>query len=74
MSSFHKVEISLWANKDEKFGNDAHANWLNYSVQHRRMAHFRIVISHCKTYVTMNDKEAFDYFLDTWKHYKRVIY
>jgi hypothetical protein len=74
MSSFHKVEISLYANKDEKFGNDAHANWLNYSVQHRRMAGFRIVISHCKTYVTMNDKEAFDYFLDTWKHYKRVIY
>ena len=74
MSSFHKVEISLYANKGTKTANDAHANWLNYSVQHRRMAGFRIVISHCKTYVTMNDEEAFNYFLDTWKHYKRVIY
>jgi hypothetical protein len=74
MSSFHKVEISLYANKGTKTANDAHANWLNYSVQHRRMAGFRIVISHCKEFVTMNDEEAFKYFLDTWKHYKRVIY
>ena len=74
MSSFHKVEISLYANKDTKTANDAHAHWLNYSVEHRRMAGFRIRISHCKQFVTMNDEEAFNYFLDTWKHYKRVIY
>lgn len=74
MSSFHKVEICTMMDRDNKIGNDAHANWLRWSVQHRRMANFRIMLSHCKTYVTMSDGEAFEYFKKHWPYYNRILY
>jgi len=71
---FARVEIVPYSHRSDKVGNQAHADWLNWSWQRFHITDSRAKLSHDKTHVDFTCEHALKEFEDTWKHYYRRIY